>query len=661
MSKQTRRPDIDGLRAVAILSVMAFHFNPRWLPGGFAGVDIFFVISAYLITSIIHAGMLDGSFSYQAFYVRRIKRIFPASILVFGVTAFLASQLNGLLLSDAKYVLLFLFNSHTSNYFTQNSQTNFFLHYWSLSIEEQFYFIWPPLLGLALWGGAHLFGPNTCRRWLRALPLAIAVTGFVLGEIWVHDPASSGTAYFYSMPRFGELAIGAFAALLPRSPSLGRLAGNLLSAAGALAIALAFVFLDEKVYPGVQALLPCVGAALILYCWNPAGGVALVNRVLGSRPLVLIGLISYSLYLWHWPVLSIMRFWRGQNALPASWMASALGLIFLLSIATYHFVEQPFIRSKPGFKVVFPAFVSTTLAGVALILMMTGVDAYNIAPVLGRTFTNVTIDGQNTHLTSGWIDPCFDKSFHGKSKDVVDRTCAIGAARSPSILLVGDSHGAAIGAFMDQLGKREGFALTSYEVGACQIAEWGLAARAPDVVRTPERIRNCQDMLAFIKANHEKYQAIFVVNAFNLFAGDYNVFSHAPEAAPSVRVDILSEIAKTTPIYFFYDSPVIDRSIQYSPFFAWLHLPTGGYPVKDGDRGNPLIARAVASIPGAHWIDLGDSYHALTKDHFVYKGYPVYVDSNHLNGYGARSLADIFIQGDDACFFCRVLTAQSSR
>ncbi|MFM0643901.1 acyltransferase family protein [Paraburkholderia bryophila] len=661
MNKLTRRPDIDGLRAVAILSVMAFHFNPRWLPGGFAGVDIFFVISAYLITGIIHASLLDGNFSYRAFYVRRIKRIFPASILVFGVTAFLASQLNGLLLPDAKYVLLFLFNYHTSNYFTQNSQTNFFLHYWSLSIEEQFYFIWPLLLGFALWANARLFGPNARRGLPRVLPLAIAVIGFALGEFWVHDPVAAGTAYFYSMPRFGELAIGAFAALLPRSPGPSRLTGNLLSAAGALAIALAFVLLSEKGYPGVRALVPCVGAALILYCWNPTGGVAVVNRVLGSRPLVLIGLISYSLYLWHWPVLSIMRFWLGQNALPASYMAIALALIFLLSIGTYRFIEQPFIRSKPGFKVVFPAFVSTTLAGVVVILMMTGVENYNIPPMLGGEFTNVTIDGQNTHLTSGWIDPCFDKTFRGATKDLIDKTCAIGAAKPPSILLVGDSHGAAIGAFMDRLGRREGFALTSYEVGACQIAEWGLAARAPGVVRTPERIQNCEDMLAYIKANHQKYQAIFVVNAFNLLAGDYNVFSHAPEAAPGVRIDILREIAKTTPIYFFYDSPVIDRSIQYSPFFAWLNVPTGGYPVKDGDQGNPLIARAVASIPGAHWVDLGDSYRALTKDHFVYKGYPVYVDSNHLNGYGSRSLADIFMQSDGACFICRVLSAQASR
>ncbi|MGE8464673.1 MAG: acyltransferase family protein, partial [Pseudomonas putida] len=207
-----RRADIDGLRAVAVLSVMAFHFNAAWLPGGFAGVDVFFVISAYLITRIIATAIEAGNFSFTAFYARRIKRIFPAALLVFLVSLLAASQLNSMLLPSAKFVLLSLFNHFTSDYFTQDTQQNFFLHYWSLSIEEQFYFIWPALLLGVSWLCGRWLAPAHRPRVLMMLCLVIAALCFGLGEYWVQDSRQQAGVYFFSIPRFGEMALGAFIA-----------------------------------------------------------------------------------------------------------------------------------------------------------------------------------------------------------------------------------------------------------------------------------------------------------------------------------------------------------------------------------------------------------------------------------------------------------------
>ncbi|MFS2006986.1 acyltransferase family protein [Duganella sp. CT11-25] len=647
MLADARRGDIDGLRGIAVLSVMLFHFNPAWLPGGFAGVDVFFVISAYLITRILDAEMTAGQFSWTHFYRRRIKRIFPAFILVFGVTALLASQLNSMLLDNGKYALVSLYNQHTSDYFTQDTQKNFFLHFWSLSIEEQFYFIWPPLLACAFALKRRLPPGRLAPLLLPALTVAIAAPCFVLGQHWVDTPGVGDGAYFFSLPRFGELAIGALAAVLPRRQLPPRLA-NALTGAGAAGLALCFVYLRGDRYPGLAALAPCVCSAMLLYCHQATWAA----RALGLPWLKATGLVSYSLYLWHWPVLSASRFILGDNDLPPAWMMADLAVIVALTALTYRYVERPLLRTSAGFRPLLAGYAALSAGAMASVLMLTGVAELGIPPVLGAQYTNATVNGQNQHLTEGWVAPCWETVSRGMSRDAVDRACAIGASAGPAVLMVGDSHGAALGGFIDTLAKREGFSVTSYEVGACQIAEWGLAARAPGIVRTAERDEQCRRLLDYIERHHERYQAIFVVNAFNLFYGDYNLFSKTAEAPARLRDQALRRIAGATPVYFFYDSPVIDRSMQHAPLLAWLGVQVGANAVAQGNRGNALMEQMVRGMPGAHWIDLSRAYRELTRERFVYQGRPVYVDTNHLNGHGARALADIFIR-QGGCALCQ--------
>ena len=647
-----RRADIDGLRALAILSVMAFHFNAAWLPGGFAGVDVFFVISAYLITRIIASGIDAGTFTFTDFYARRIKRIFPAAILVFLFSVMAASQLNSLLLPSAKFVLLSLFNRFTSDYFTQDTQQNFFLHYWSLSIEEQFYFIWPALLVMLSWACGLWLAPGQRSRVRMGVCLIIALMCFALGEYWARDVGHQAGVYFFSIPRFGEMALGAFIALAPAPQVKARELLEGLPLLGALLLSGSFLWLAEQPYPGLHALAPCVGTLLLIrYGRNRDGEPSMVARVLAWRPMVGIGLISYSLYLWHWPVLAIARFIEGDNQLSIRVMACLLVLIVTLSVMTYLGVERPFIRSRRGHKAVFTGFAGLTTASFALIVSMTGLEELKLPPVLGERYANLTVDGQNIHMTEGWVAPCWEVEHLDLGKAAVDERCHIGARSSRQVLLVGDSHGAALGGFIDRLAKAEGFSVTAYEVGGCQVAEWGMAKRVPAIVLTDERRAKCAAMLDFIERNHSRYQAIFVVNAFNLFAGAYDVLAKVDGVPVTLDEERIRKLAATTPMYFFHDAPVLDRSMQHSALLSRLGLRLGASTVVHGAQGNPLVKAMVARVANTHWVDLSTAYQVLQDSHFLHDGLPAYADTNHLSGRGALALAGIF-QAQGGCLLC---------
>lgn len=345
------RPDIDGLRAIAVLLVLGFHAFPRSLPGGFVGVDIFFVISGYLISLILFEEKLAGTFSYVTFYSRRIRRIFPAllavmsAVLVAGFFLDFSSQYATLgkhVTAGAAFIsniVLWL----ESGYFDTDAQLKPLLHLWSLGVEEQYYILWPLVLAALP------------RRVIPGALLGIGVVSFGL-NLWGIN--SHGTAVFFlPATRFWELMVGSALAFWVHAHSSqpGTLsgnsfapAGNTLSHAGALAglalIVAAVAFIDEDTaFPGWAALLPTLGAALLI----AAGPRALVNRALLSRrPVVFIGVISYPLYLWHWPILSFLHIEEGPN-LSRTLRLLAVGASFALAWLTYVAIEKP-IRFRRG-------------------------------------------------------------------------------------------------------------------------------------------------------------------------------------------------------------------------------------------------------------------------------------------------------------------------
>ena len=360
------RADIDGLRAIAVLSVVGFHAFPSWIKAGFIGVDIFFVISGYLISTIIFENLERNSFSFVEFYSRRVKRIFPALLLVliagfaFGWFALLADeykQLGKHIASGAGFVSNIVLWSE-QGYFDTAAETKPLLHLWSLGIEEQFYICWPLLLWFA-WK----------RRFnLLVVTATVASVSFALNILKINSDA---VAAFYSpQTRFWELSIGSCLAYLTlfNQRTLQRFKTgneNMQSFLGAALLAVgALLITKERSFPGWWALLPTLGAAMII----SAGSKAWLNRyVLSNRVLVWFGLISFPLYLWHWTLLSFTRVVQGK--IPSdSTRCTAVFISIALAFLTYRFIEKPIrFGNRSNAKVLF----------LALLIALTGCVGYS--------------------------------------------------------------------------------------------------------------------------------------------------------------------------------------------------------------------------------------------------------------------------------------------
>jgi peptidoglycan/LPS O-acetylase OafA/YrhL len=366
------RADIDGLRAIAILTVVVFHAFPSWIKGGFVGVDIFFVISGYLISTIMIGSLERNSFSFVEFYIRRINRIFPALLLVliasfaFGWFALLADeykQLGKHIAGGAGFISNFLLWNE-SGYFDNVAETKPLLHLWSLGVEEQFYIIWP----LLLWFTWKL------RQNFLAIAIAVGLISFALN---VDEVGSDTVAAFYSpQTRFWELMMGSILAymtlhrqeILPLFKHkfdswLGKIfyvhapeanvktLHNIQSVLGGVLIVIgAFVITKERHFPGWWAVLPTLGAVMII----SAGAQAWFNRVvLSNRVLVWFGMISYPLYLWHWPLLSFSNIF--ESGTPSREIQITAVLISIaLAWLTYRLIEKPIrLNGNTGKKAIY--------------------------------------------------------------------------------------------------------------------------------------------------------------------------------------------------------------------------------------------------------------------------------------------------------------------
>ncbi len=335
------RPEIDGLRAIAVLSVVGYHVAPAALRGGFVGVDIFFVISGFLISTIIFGNLERDRFSYAEFYARRIKRIFPALLLVlslslaFGWYVLLPDEFRQFgkhLMAGAGFVSNFALWSE-AGYFDRAAEVKPLLHLWSLGIEEQFYILWPLLLGI-VWYRKSSFLMTT---------LLVAIISFIINIYWAYrDPAAD---FFSPFTRIWELMVGGILAYIvlyrPHYLSSNAKLLSLLSLLGLLLIVFSVGFLPEIAsFPGWWALPATLGAFLLI-----AGGPGVwVNRyLLSNRLMVWVGLISYPLYLWHWPLLSFARIIEGDTPATSIKLAAAMASI-VLAWGTYTLIEKPFRR-----------------------------------------------------------------------------------------------------------------------------------------------------------------------------------------------------------------------------------------------------------------------------------------------------------------------------
>jgi len=438
------RSEIDGLRALAILPVVFFHYRFAWFRGGFVGVDVFFVISGFLITQLIETERKDGLFTLAGFYERRLRRIFPALFAMLAVVTVAAFVIlfpvdlvryADSLLATAAFASNFEF-WREAGYFDVIAAEKPLLHLWSIAVEEQFYLLFPAVL--------LIFGRS---RWRVAAVWAIFVLSFGFA-LWGVGHAPSAT--FYLLPgRAWELMLGALLALGAFPAPERRWLRETLAAAGIAMIGAAvFAYTSDTPFPGAAALLPCLGTALVIQAATPTANAT--GRLLALPALVFIGRISYSLYLWHWPIYVFARYLDFRNPPPGETLV-LIALSFALAASSWFFVEQPFRRAKHRVarRILFAGAASAMGVSAALALILLSHDGF--PGMLSPDIRKILAEQEDS-------EPRIDSCFGLTAADVqAGRLCRIGApGRVPSFILWGDSHADAVLPAIDEAAAREG-------------------------------------------------------------------------------------------------------------------------------------------------------------------------------------------------------------
>jgi len=360
------RPDIEGLRGIAILLVLLFHAGLPWTPGGFVGVDVFFVISGFLITGKLwRESQQPGGLNITRFYAWRIRRLLPAALvavaLILLVGLLIAAPLDrSELAADGAASALSIANMRfigSVDYFAATSSPSPFLHFWSLSVEEQFYLVWPALIVLLTWRGGE------SRRLIAALLIGV-VASFAL-SMWLTD-ASPARAFYLLPTRVWQLGVGGLLALIGVMGTSRR--AGALAWAGLAAVAVAGVALTaEMPYPGLAALLPTAGAVALLYGGAAPSGPA---RLLAAAPLRFLGKISYSLYLWHWPLL-VLPIMFLERALTGVEIVASVAVAIGVSRLSWRFVEQPFRYGDRSRRATSWSAIRIGVAGILTVALFT--------------------------------------------------------------------------------------------------------------------------------------------------------------------------------------------------------------------------------------------------------------------------------------------------
>ncbi|MCE1236128.1 MAG: acyltransferase [Hyphomicrobiales bacterium] len=429
------RPDIDGLRAVAVIPIVLYHAGVSQISGGFIGVDVFFVISGYLITSILIGDVAAGRFSIVGFWGRRIVRIFPAlfamlaAVLVFGAATLFPGDLRSLAKSAAA-AAAFVSNvwfEFTTGYFGQTAETMPLLHTWSLGVEDQFYIVHPLLIA-----AVHRFAPARLKPILVGTALVSLALGFYLSvEMPVHG--------FYGLPgRIWELGLGALVAAGATPRLMTKRARDLASLAGLGLIGLALVLVrPTSLFPVPWALLPAVGAALLL----AYGEGAVTTRLLSTATLRFVGAISYSLYLWHWPIITFWRL-RFDMKLAPSDTAAVVALSLAAAWLSHRFVERPAISAfrsgRPG-RLVVAGLAGVGAISLAAFVAAIGADHWRAYPpdvlkVAGYS----RYEGTPEHRSQFLDGTCFVSLGEVYQR----KACLPVSTEKPNLLVFGDSHAA---------------------------------------------------------------------------------------------------------------------------------------------------------------------------------------------------------------------------
>jgi peptidoglycan/LPS O-acetylase OafA/YrhL len=459
------RPDLQGIRAIAILAVVAYHVGLPGFSGGFVGVDVFFVLSGYLITGLLvrEAGSAGG-LSFRRFYARRLRRLLPVSAVVLLVTLVISALLyspiemrsiSSTAAAVALYVSNFVFASRSVSYLGAGTLgADPYLHTWSLAVEEQFYLVWPLFIAVLMWAGTRL---RTPRRVLMGGIVAMAVGSFAVCVLLAGS--RHPWAFFGSPPRFWEFAIGGLAGLVPVSWFGRARVASVLTVLGAVLVGVTIVVYGASTpFPGTTTLVPVAGTVMLLLA-GAAGVQTRVGRPLRTRAALWFGEHSYSWYLWHWPALIFVAvLWPS-----AGLVVKTLAVIVALgaSMLTYRFVEQRvryngYLAARPRRSIAF-GLAATVLCALIAGAVFVRADAATKTPAQARFITSTT------DIRYG---DCSTVTGAGST------TCGFGDVTSDkTIVLFGDSHAAMWNDTFDRLGREHGYRVIPVELAGCPPAD----------------------------------------------------------------------------------------------------------------------------------------------------------------------------------------------
>ena len=652
-------PHIQGLRAVAVLLVVVYHFWPARLTGGFIGVDVFFVISGFLITGQLTRELASRSkIDLPAFWAKRIRRLIPASLFVLVACALFVAFIMPIaylheslrdIAASALYWQNWNLAASSVNYLASSGHT-IAEHYWSLSVEEQFYVVWP----LLLLGGLALGTKFAVRRRWTFLVITVLFIGLLsfASSVWFTsvDPAQ---AYFVLFTRMWEFVVGAVLVLFPSLRLAGRWQNNLLGITGlALVVGSALLLNGETPFPGWIALIPVLGTAAILGM-SPEASRLGVARVLSTRPFRFLGDISYSLYLWHWPLIVIAPFIIGWGLGTANRIA-LFAAAFVLAWLTKRFIEDPLRRlnylvsRKPrftfGWMLVSLGLVGALLGGV----FAYGQPKYEVAAAeLVAVQTNPpecfgasVITGCSNADLDGVVIPSpefgsADRPSHDECLVQLNEselvTCTFGSAApsAPRVALIGDSHAYQ---FIDSLireADRNGWSLTTYLKGACP---WTVADPSDSNAAFVESCRTWRDNLASELASGEPYDVI-ITSALSSGLVDA---SGSSEQAALDAAQAWSAQSRSARLVVIADNP----AVPYDP----NNCLRAGTPAScEFARAEALespdpLGLAADIVANSIVVDFTDVFCDASRCHAVISGANVYRDQDHLTATFANTM-----------------------
>ncbi len=602
------RPEIDGLRAIAVIAAIIFHIDERWIPGGFVGVDIFFVISGYLLTSIMITNRVNGNFTFREFYKRRILRILPLLFIVLTVTFtifyfILAPQDYKLFNYTLRATITFLSNHFfalQTDYFSPSLHEAPLLHTWSLSIEEQFYFLWP-IIFVAISAISGLAKKVSAIAVLLILSLYLSYYFlYVLGE--------QIQVFFFLPFRFSELLIGCLIAYLPRDSFKKKWPLTLIGSA--LLIYPLVFFHKTMIFPGPAAMIPCLGTALIII---GAKKNDIITRILSTPPLVLIGLMSYSLYLWHYPVLVFIRYVTGWYEVRGLQLFSALILVVLLSLITWTRIENPLRRLPYSFTralMVFYVLPSLVLLSLSMIL------------------TREVRPEDKQLSTAGGLEIC-NGNFTNLAR------CMKGKGGTQKVLVVGDSHSAHLNHFIQKLGELRGWSATVMSASSCSpVINYELSQFVHKKIRT-----GCKELInTFYKVVPDFQTVIFVTrwdSQLGLVAGETSDPDYLEKFERTLKH--LKDLNKM--VFVFSQLPVVNLNYQKIEHFRNIGLDHTIRADDKPDKANAIIQKIVLKFNNVRWVNFGKVLDPVEKN-FYMNGKPVYRDTNHFNKWGAIQTAN---------------------